>query len=285
MQQLRALLARRAPLRFAVSRASAPLACLLLVGCSFDGVFGTSAAAADHDGDGVRDDLDVCPHLRDPQQPDGDDDGVGDACDPDNAVAHRLVLFDGFENAPSPELWDGGSSFNDWTVARIGGNSYWRQNSVANAQRQLLLREALTAASVQTRFFVDLAAESDRDRYAGVLLDGTSATPSPDYASCAVRRDKTTGVAWAHAGFFQSDALATGDDEAWTEGFLSVAVTARGAVTPSGGGKSRLQCELSGETAMGAPTVMAAGDGSGRVGLRTWAAAAAFDYIFIVAPL
>lgn len=37
----------------------------------------------DSDGDGVDDGVDVCPRVADPAQADGDDDGVGDACDPD----------------------------------------------------------------------------------------------------------------------------------------------------------------------------------------------------------
>ncbi|MCA9494213.1 MAG: VCBS repeat-containing protein, partial [Myxococcales bacterium] len=39
------------------------------------------ARAADGDGDGIDDDLDVCPLVADPGQTDGDGDGTGDACD------------------------------------------------------------------------------------------------------------------------------------------------------------------------------------------------------------
>ena len=38
------------------------------------------AAAIDADGDGVYDDKDVCPAVSDPDQKDGDGDGLGDAC-------------------------------------------------------------------------------------------------------------------------------------------------------------------------------------------------------------
>ena len=40
-------------------------------------------AGGDSDGDGLDDGVDVCPRVADPTQGDGDDDGVGDACDPD----------------------------------------------------------------------------------------------------------------------------------------------------------------------------------------------------------
>ena len=41
------------------------------------------AAILDSDGDGVEDDVDVCPEVADPSQRDADGDGVGDACDVD----------------------------------------------------------------------------------------------------------------------------------------------------------------------------------------------------------
>ncbi len=41
-----------------------------------------AAASPDQDGDGVSDATDNCPAVRNPEQTDGDHDGVGDACDP-----------------------------------------------------------------------------------------------------------------------------------------------------------------------------------------------------------
>jgi hypothetical protein len=55
---------------------------LLLAGCNaLYGLDGTSADT-DRDGDGHFDSQDVCPTIPDPDQPDSDGDGVGDACDP-----------------------------------------------------------------------------------------------------------------------------------------------------------------------------------------------------------
>lgn len=67
-----------------------------------DNATGDYAAACDvitHDEDGdLRDDrCDLCPHVPDPPQLDGDGDQVGDACDPEPAIARQqLVLFDPF---------------------------------------------------------------------------------------------------------------------------------------------------------------------------------------------
>jgi hypothetical protein len=65
-------------------------------------------AGHDEDGDTVDDAIDVCPHVADPQQPDGDQDGVGDACDPHPTQAiDRIVFFDPFVG-PRPEwTWTG----------------------------------------------------------------------------------------------------------------------------------------------------------------------------------
>lgn len=51
----------------------------------------------DEDGDGIPDSLDVCPHVADSPQTDGDGDRVGDACDPNPATpTEEIVVFDPF---------------------------------------------------------------------------------------------------------------------------------------------------------------------------------------------
>jgi hypothetical protein len=59
----------------------------------------------DEDTDAVPDSCDVCPGLPDPDQADdGDHDGVGNACDPNQSVIHRRLRFDGFADAATDAL-------------------------------------------------------------------------------------------------------------------------------------------------------------------------------------
>jgi len=44
----------------------------------------SSTTAGDADGDGVLDNVDICPSIADPSQLDNDNDGLGDVCDPDD---------------------------------------------------------------------------------------------------------------------------------------------------------------------------------------------------------
>jgi hypothetical protein len=50
----------------------------------------------DEDGDGVFDACDNCPAQRNPDQANADGDDLGNVCDPDNAIMHHRILFDGF---------------------------------------------------------------------------------------------------------------------------------------------------------------------------------------------
>ena len=56
-----------------------------------------NATNHDEDRDLIDDACDVCPHLADPDQADGDGDRVGDVCDPEPTLAkERIVHFDSF---------------------------------------------------------------------------------------------------------------------------------------------------------------------------------------------
>lgn len=61
---------------------------------------GTTCTGGDEDGDTIADGCDNCPHLLNPEQANGDGDGLGDACDPHGDSAQRIVRFDGFKEAP-----------------------------------------------------------------------------------------------------------------------------------------------------------------------------------------
>lgn len=60
------------------------------------------AGTPDEDGDGLRDACDRCPQVADRGGGDEDGDGVGDACDPRPGVADRLRAFYGFADVERP---------------------------------------------------------------------------------------------------------------------------------------------------------------------------------------
>ena len=71
----------------------------------------------DEDSDTIRDSCDVCPHIPDPSQPDGDGDRVGDMCDPEPMIARQqIVLFDAFATLDPAWSNNGGTISNDQLV-------------------------------------------------------------------------------------------------------------------------------------------------------------------------
>ena len=74
-----------------------------------------AAPGTDEDGDNVVNDLDDCPGIYDPLQQDGDDDGVGDACDPHVATPGDKIIFTEFFEGMSFALTPGNAA--SWTLA------------------------------------------------------------------------------------------------------------------------------------------------------------------------
>jgi hypothetical protein len=96
-----------------------------------DGTGGTDAGVDgvlslhDEDGDGHVDSVDRCPHVYDPAQDNSDDDGVGDACDPDmfvpdQEIALFLAMIPG-ETAAQPRLGAWTPQADSWSY---DGNEY-----------------------------------------------------------------------------------------------------------------------------------------------------------------
>lgn len=118
----------------------------LLAGCrsiiGIDDVGVDEDLANDEDGDGILDHRDNCPLDDNAGQGDADDDGVGDACDPDEVAANRIAFF-------SPILAETGLDLGP-TTAVANGFAALRGAQIALSTRQTPAR---IVADVRFRTF------------------------------------------------------------------------------------------------------------------------------------
>ncbi len=261
-------------------------ACLLGAGpaCGFEGTGTSIGSDRDHDGDGVDDERDGCPHVADPSQADADGDGIGDACDPSDDVRHRRVLFEGFYEALAEGQWEvaGYGTLADWAVVVEGGKGYLRQSSGQSGRRQLRWRQVVSSAEVVTEAAVD-SVKLEGTRGVGVLLADRSTLSSGSYGVCAVQRPSGSSAEKVVAGFYLADTAVTTSDASWNQG-LEGATMIRGWHSQAGV-DGRVDCELRRGThrtslSVARPETSA----SGLVGLHTEGVAASFDYLFVIAP-
>ncbi|HEY5928085.1 MAG TPA: hypothetical protein VIV11_40640, partial [Kofleriaceae bacterium] len=94
----------------------------------------------DEDSDGTRDSCDVCPHIADPGQADVDGDRVGDACDPEPAIARQqIVLFDPFDVLNAAWTNSGGTINSDQLVLDARGGTSRQISRVFTPTRDLFI--------------------------------------------------------------------------------------------------------------------------------------------------
>ncbi len=264
------------------------VACILLSTCNFPAPRGNFDAGTnvlrDHDGDGVDDDRDGCPHLASATQADADADGIGDACDPSNSVRHRRVLFEGFYEALAADQWEvaGYGTLADWTIVVEGGKSYLRQNSSEAGRRQLRWRQPVTAAHVLAEAVVD-SAMPDGQRTVGVLLADRSTLSSGSYGVCAVQRPSGGAAEQVLAAFYLADTAMTNSVSPWNSSLEGT--TLLGGSHSQGGTEGRIDCELR-RGSQGTSLFVARPEttANGLIGLHTEGVAASFDYLFVIAP-
>lgn len=163
---------------------------LLLAGCGrlgFDplelgpGADGPAACALgshDEDSDGIADPCDVCPHVADPEQPDGDGDQVGDACDPEpSSAGERLGFFEPMTAAPAGWTFQGALPTFDGERALIDARELAAAISLpfAPGEDRVQYKLALRSASPTRNRQLTIALVDDPGFYYCELFDNTQA--------------------------------------------------------------------------------------------------------------
>ena len=222
-----------------------------------------NADQLDHDTDGRGDVCDHCPHLNTANaDPDADGDGVGDLCDPrPNTAGDRRVLFEGFT---------AGTSANNWTRT---GPAPW---SVANGRVQqvdpntgdallappMQMQKVYAATSFKVVGFPTVAAGSSIGMCVGALPGNSQ------YYCCTISAGGAT--------LRESSSIEPAQTTTW-QGTFAVGDTVQIIQNLATGNQCR--------AVQGSIDLSLTGNASGTMGsveLYTGAAAASFDYLFLV---
>jgi hypothetical protein len=232
----------------------------------------------DHDGDGRGDACDVCPHLAD-SGADGDLDGVGDACDPrPTEPGDRIAFFEGFYDAPT---WKAVIGPNTW-MATAGT---LRQQST-DAAHQLVRDDTpnLTAVFVDARVRINAVSPSNSTRRStGIVL---SYRDPNHYVFCGLAAAQSQGSE-VNAGQVSTDWFGNAQynyEPGHFPGQMAgdwLTLRARTSRTYFGG--TRIECDTHRAGVSGRATFEGSANIDGDIGIRTNAADASFDYVFVVA--
>lgn len=253
----------------------------------------------DHDGDGRGDVCDLCPHIKADADTDVDLDGIGTACDPNDAVKNPPAEFNGFYEAPKATEWAtavGGGAFADWELAQTTDKRLWWKQKTFDLARHQLVRTTpadIKEAYVDTTFRVHQLrprAGADVFRTAALSYGFLRVSGSDFNFNCGVRQDVQAVATTAFSAAFDDNNIRAGEvqETAWTGDFIERDIHVVGSSTEidrGGGNKDTgMACSANAAPATAATLNNATSTlfPDGKVALRTYGLTASFDYIFIV---
>jgi hypothetical protein len=216
-----------------------------------------NANQRDRDNDKHGDACDGCPHIANPGDPDMDYDGVGDDCDPRPSIAgDRRVLWEDFDDPSTSSSW---TKTGAWTIA--GGVA--RQSS-STGEAYLAIPTSFVHPYVATAFQVDALAGGTAQ------IGMCSSIGAGQYYCCMV---KSMGPV-LHAVSY--GAVTDIRDATWTGTF---ATTDRISIVENE--NTNHECVARQGVVM-ASVATTLGATYGTAQLYTQAAAASYDYVFVV---
>jgi hypothetical protein len=256
---------------------------------------GSGLIQRDHDGDKRGDACDLCPHLAAASDTDGDADGIGAACDPDDAVKNAPAEFNGFYDPPSAAEWaaaPNAGALSDWEHVMTEDKRLWWKQKTLDAGRHQLLRNRPDFEEVylDTSFRVhevQPAAGANVLRSSGVTFGFEVQTGTSYYFSCGVRHNSSNLANELTVGTYTNSDANLNDDAntSWSGALLDKDIRVfaesirRGG---AGGGDSTSICDSDATDNDLSVTRDSTFRPNGKVGLRTFGVTASFDYLFIV---
>ncbi|HEY5945211.1 MAG TPA: thrombospondin type 3 repeat-containing protein [Kofleriaceae bacterium] len=233
----------------------------------------------DHDDDGRGDACDVCPHLVDGGK-DTDGDGVGDACDPrPTDPGDRIAFFEGFYEAPS---WNAVIGANTWQTE----TGTLREHAM-DAAYQLVRNDNpnFEQTFVDARVRINaVSTNSSTRRSSGIVL---SYRDTNHYVFCGLAAAASPQGAEVNAGQVSTDFFGSAQYDYAPGTFPGQMsgdwLTMQARTSKLDWGGTRIECVTHRSGVTGTATYEGDARIDGDVGIRTNAADASFDYVFVVA--